>query len=62
MRTDPDGVAGTERPVTVQELHASICHSTGIDQDRIRFAGRRPVRIVDQLDGERYGPLREMFT
>jgi len=60
--TDADGVACTERPVTVQELHASVCHSMGIDQDRIRFAGRRPVRIVDQLEGVRYAPVREMYV
>ena len=60
--TDPDGVACTERPVAVQELHASICHSMGVDQDKVYFAGRRPVRLVDQFGGVRFPPIREMFV
>lgn len=60
--TDADGVTCVERPVTVQELHASICHSMGVDQDKVYFAGRRPMRIVDQPGGTRYAPLREMFV
>jgi hypothetical protein len=60
--TDPDGVAVTERPVLVQELHASVCHSLGIDQDKTRFAGRRPMRLVDQTDGKRFAPVRELFV
>ena len=57
--TDPDGVACTQRPVVVQELHATICHTLGIDQDKMRFAGRRPVRIVDRFEGAIFEPVRE---
>ena len=60
--TDADGVAVAERPVAVQELHASLCHATGIDQDKVRFAGRRPIRIVDQPEGQRYAPIMEIFS
>jgi uncharacterized protein (DUF1501 family) len=60
--TDPDGVACVERPVMVQELHATITHALGIDQDKMRFAGRRPIRIVDQLEGKRFSPVRELFV
>src|SRR5262245_34638598 len=35
--TDPDGVMCTDRPVTPQDLHATVCHSLGIDQDKARF-------------------------
>jgi hypothetical protein len=60
--TDADGVAVAERPVAVQELHASLCHATGIDQDKVRFAGRRPIRIVDQPEGQRFSPIMEIFS
>jgi hypothetical protein len=56
--TDPDGVACTERPVTPQDLHATVCHSLGIDGERVRFAGRRPMRVVDK--GAL--PVRELFV
>jgi hypothetical protein len=46
--TDPDGVQVTERPVQVQDLHATVCHAMGIDQDKQYFAGRRPMRVVDK--------------
>jgi hypothetical protein len=58
--TDPAGVMCTERPVTVQELHASVCHSLGIDQDKQFFAGRRPMRIVDAETKPK--PVLELFT
>jgi len=60
--TDPDGVAVAERPVAPQELHASICHSMGIDQDKQHYAGRRPIRIVDQFEGKRFSPLPELYA
>jgi hypothetical protein len=60
--TDPDGVACSERPIAVQELHASICHAVGIDQDKIRFAGHRPVRVVDHFEGTKFNPLPEVFA
>lgn len=56
--TDPDGVACTERPVTPQDLHATVTHSLGIDQEKVRFAGRRPMRVVDKGAT----PLREAFA
>ena len=60
--TDPDGVMVAERPVAPQELHSSICHAMGIDQDKQYFAGRRPMRIVDQFEGKRFSPLPELFA
>ena len=60
--TDPDGVMCVERPVMVQELHASICHSLGIDQDKQYFAGRRPMRVVDHFEGKVFSPVREVFA
>ena len=58
--TDADGIACTERPVTVQELHASVCHALGVDQDKQFFAGRRPMRIVDAETKPK--PVLELFA
>ena len=60
--TDPDGVMCSQRPVLVQELHATVCHSLGIDQDKQYFAGRRPMRVVDRFEGTQYYPVREVFA
>ncbi len=56
--TDADGVACVERPVNVQDLHATICHSMGIDAEKVYFAGRRPMRVVDKG----FTPVRELFA
>ncbi len=56
--TDPDGVAVTDRPVSPQDLHATVAHSLGIDPDKVRFAGRRPIRVVERGAT----PLREAFA
>jgi len=61
--TDPDGVMVTERPVQVTDLHATVCHSLGIDDPfvfdkRQYFAGRRPMRIVEKGGV----PVREVFA
>jgi hypothetical protein len=58
--TDAAGVAVTERPVTVQELHATVCHAMGIDQDKQFFAGRRPMRIVDSATSPK--PVLELYA
>jgi len=55
--TDPRGEYITERPVTVQDLHATIYHVLGIDPytSFLNNAGR-PVSAID--DGT---PIRELF-
>jgi hypothetical protein len=60
--TDPDGVKVDERPTGVQELHATVCHALNIDQDKQVFAGRRPMRLVDQFEGKRFSPVKEVFA
>jgi hypothetical protein len=56
-KTDPRGEYVVERPVSVQDLHATIYHALGIDP-YISFlnTGGRPVPAVD--DGT---PIRELF-
>jgi hypothetical protein len=58
--TDDAGVTCTERPVSVQELHATVCHALGIDQDKQYFAGRRPMRVVDNATNPK--PVLELFA
>jgi hypothetical protein len=60
--TDPDGVMCIDRPTGVQELHATVCHALNIDQDKQVFAGRRPMRLVDQFEGKRFSPVKEVFS
>jgi uncharacterized protein (DUF1501 family) len=60
--TDADGMNVAERPTSPQELQATICHALAIDQDKVYFAGRRPMRVVDQFEGKRYGPVKELFA
>ena len=56
-KTDPRGEMVVERPVSVQDLHATIYHVLGIDPSLsfLNTAGR-PVSLVD--DG---APIRELF-
>jgi len=56
-KTDPRGEYIVERPVTVQDLHATIYHALGIDPytSYLNTAGR-PVPAVD--DGT---PIKELF-
>jgi uncharacterized protein (DUF1501 family) len=56
-KTDPRGEYVVERPVSVQDLHATIYHALGIDP-YLSFlnTGGRPVPAVD--DGT---PIRELF-
>jgi len=56
-KTDPRGEYIVERPVTVQDLHATIYHALGIDPytSFLNTAGR-PVPAVD--DGS---PIKELF-
>lgn len=55
--TDPRGEQIVERPVSVQDLHATVCHALGIDPYAafVDTAGR-PVPAVD--DGT---PTRELL-
>lgn len=43
--TDDLGLSVAENPVTVHDLHATILHLLGFDDERLTFrhAGRRPV-------------------
>ena len=46
--TDKDGVAVTERKVSVPDLFFSFCHALGIDpQDEYHTPDDRPVKLVD---------------
>ncbi|ADB17461.1 protein of unknown function DUF1501 [Pirellula staleyi DSM 6068] len=47
--SDEDGAEPKDRPVKVQDLHASICHALGIDPDKeVMTPLERPMRLVDQ--------------
>jgi len=47
-QTSPDGSDVTDRPVTVPDLMATLCHSLGVDPDyESMTAIGRPMKIVD---------------
>jgi hypothetical protein len=46
--TDASGEAVKDRPVSVNDLLRTICHSLGIDADKQNMSGiGRPISIVD---------------
>ncbi|MEK6236367.1 MAG: DUF1501 domain-containing protein [Planctomycetales bacterium] len=46
--TDKDGVKVSERPVGVQDLYVSICHSLGLDpHDEYLSRDNRPIKVVE---------------
>jgi uncharacterized protein (DUF1501 family) len=48
-KTSPDGMAVVERPVSVADLLATVCHAVGIDplKQNVSNVGR-PIRIADK--------------
>jgi uncharacterized protein (DUF1501 family) len=56
-KTDPKAESIVERPVTVEQLHATVYHALGIDpnQSLVDRSGR-PVPLVDGNE-----PIRELF-
>jgi hypothetical protein len=47
-RTDADGEAVADRPVSVNDLLRTVCHSLGIDADKQNLSSiGRPINIVD---------------
>ena len=56
--SDKDGGEPDQRPVPVASLHASICHSMGIDHNKqVLTPLQRPMKLVD--DGE---VVKELFS
>ena len=54
--TCPEGREVIERPVTVADLHATLARRLGLDPAATRYAGDRPITLVD--GGQ---PLRELL-
>ncbi|MFP6667355.1 MAG: DUF1501 domain-containing protein [Pirellulales bacterium] len=56
--SDEDGGTPKDRPVQVPDLHATICHSLGIDPNKeVMTHLQRPMKLVD--DGT---PVSELFS
>ncbi|WP_088258814.1 DUF1501 domain-containing protein [Fimbriiglobus ruber] len=56
-RRDPDRTP-KNRPVTVSDLHASICHAPGINPNKeVMTPLQRPIKLVD--NGK---PVAELFS
>jgi len=56
-KTDGNGTAVSDRPISIKDFMASVCEILGIDHTRKAEApGGRPVRIVD----EGAKPIREL--
>ncbi len=59
-RTDQTAAAVTERPISVVDFMATICHILGIDYTRNNLSPEgRPVRIVDDRN---VTPIRELLS
>ena len=57
-RTDANGAAVTERPVSAIEFMATVCRTLGIDHTKMNQTPiGRPIRIVDR-GGE---PVQQVF-
>jgi len=57
--SDEDGMAPAERPVKVSDLHATMCHALGINQDKELFTPQgRPMRVVPKGAT----PIHELFA
>jgi len=55
--SDEDGYRPKDRPVRVGDIHASLCHALGIDQDKeVMTPLARPMKLVEE--GE---PVHELF-
>ncbi|MCE9566292.1 MAG: DUF1501 domain-containing protein [Planctomycetes bacterium] len=58
-KTSKDGMAVEERPVTVPDLLATVCHAIGVDPEKQNMSNvNRPIRIVDQSAK----PVKEVLT
>jgi hypothetical protein len=57
-RTDREGAAVTDRPISVRDFMATVCKALGIDHGKTLTAGGRPVRLVDK--GEKV--IEELFA
>jgi arylsulfatase A-like enzyme len=56
--SDEDGARPKDRPVKVQDLHASICHALGINPNKeVNTPLQRPMKLVDQG-----APISELFA
>lgn len=56
--SDEDGYSPKDNPVKVADLHATFCHSLGIDPDKeVMTPLQRPMKLVDNGS-----PLPEMFA
>ena len=56
-KTDPKAESIVERPITVEQLHATMYHVLGIDPTQsLVDRGGRPVPLVDGNE-----PIRELF-
>jgi hypothetical protein len=57
--SDKDGDMPDERPVKPHDIHASVCHSLGIDGSKeIMTPLERPMRLIRE-GGE---PIKELFA
>jgi uncharacterized protein (DUF1501 family) len=58
-KTGKDGMRVEERPVSVVDLLATICHAIGIDPNKQNMSNvNRPIRIVDQAAK----PVKEVLS
>jgi hypothetical protein len=56
--SDEDAMLPKDRPVKVSDLHASICHSLGIDPNKeVMTPLQRPMKLVDKGS-----PINELFS
>ncbi|MEE2705677.1 MAG: DUF1501 domain-containing protein, partial [Planctomycetota bacterium] len=56
--SDEDGGTPKDRPVQVPDLHATICHSLGIDPNKeVMTHLQRPMKLVDNG-----APVSELFS
>ncbi len=56
--SDEDGYQPKDRPVQVADLHASFCHSLGIDHNKeVMTPLQRPMKLVDNGS-----PVKELFA
>ena len=56
--TDPVGYAAVERPVHPNDLHATVLHALGIDQQRLFYSHNNRKELVTVNGGE---VIREVF-
>ncbi len=57
--TDPLGFTPVERPISINDFHATILHALGIDQHKLFFMHKNRKQIVTDFGGE---VIREAFA